>query len=51
MGLATLNDGRVFGSVTEFVTAADKALYSAKLQGRNRSIAFDTIADAYTAAH
>jgi diguanylate cyclase (GGDEF)-like protein len=51
MGLATLNDGRVFASVTEFVTAADKALYSAKLQGRNRSIAFDTIADAQVSAH
>jgi diguanylate cyclase (GGDEF)-like protein len=51
MGLATLNDGRKFPGVTEFVTAADKALYSAKLQGRNRSIAFDTIADSQVAAH
>jgi diguanylate cyclase (GGDEF)-like protein len=51
MGLATLNDGRTFESVRQFVTAADQALYSAKLQGRNRSIAFDTIADSQVVAH
>lgn len=50
MGLATHNDGRKFKAVADFVGAADKALYSAKLQGRNRSIAFDTIADNQVAA-
>ena len=49
MGLATHNDGRKFESVTELVGAADKALYSAKLQGRNRSIPFETIADTQVA--
>ena len=49
MGLATHNDGRQFESVTELVGAADKALYSAKLQGRNRSISFETIADSQVA--
>ncbi len=43
VGMATHGDGRQFGSVDEFVRAADKALYTAKLQGRNRSIPFDVI--------
>ncbi len=43
VGIATHNDGRKFDSVDEFVKAADKALYTAKLQGRNCSIPFDVI--------
>ena len=50
MGLATHNDGRRFANVTELIAAADKALYSAKLQGRNRNIPFDSIADAKSLA-
>jgi diguanylate cyclase (GGDEF)-like protein len=44
IGMATHNDGRRFRSVDEFVKAADKALYTAKLQGRNRSVPFDLVA-------
>ena len=44
MGMATHNDGRVFESPLALVTAADKALYSAKLHGRNRSVAFELVA-------
>lgn len=43
VGMATHGDGRIFGAVEDFVKAADKALYTAKLQGRNRSIPFDVI--------
>jgi len=41
MGMATHGGKHTFDSVKEFVRAADKALYSAKLQGRNRSVPFD----------
>jgi diguanylate cyclase (GGDEF)-like protein len=41
IGMATHNDGREFATVDELLKAADKALYTAKSQGRNRSIAFD----------
>jgi diguanylate cyclase (GGDEF)-like protein len=41
MGMATHGGKHTFESVEEFVRAADKALYTAKLQGRNRSVPFD----------
>ena len=41
MGMATHGGKHTFTSVEEFVRAADKALYTAKLQGRNRSVPFD----------
>lgn len=44
IGMATHNDGRQFKTVEELLKAADKALYTAKLQGRNRSVPFDLVA-------
>jgi len=41
MGMATHGGKYTFTSVEEFVRAADKALYTAKLQGRNRTVPFD----------
>ena len=49
IGMATHNDGRQFRTVEEFVKAADKALYTAKLQGRNRSVPFDLVANSQLA--
>jgi diguanylate cyclase (GGDEF)-like protein len=49
IGMATHNDGRQFRTVDEFVKAADKALYTAKLQGRNRSVPFDLVANSQLA--
>src|SRR5262249_745322 len=49
IGMATHNDGRRFRSVEELLKAADKALYTAKLQGRNRSVPFDLVASSQLA--
>ena len=44
VGMATFDKDSQFTSVTEFVQAADKALYTAKLEGRNRTVSFDLVA-------
>ena len=49
IGMATHNDGRQFKGVEELLKAADKALYTAKLQGRNRSVPFDLVANSQLA--
>jgi diguanylate cyclase (GGDEF)-like protein len=43
IGMATHNDGRKFDNAGDLIRAADKALYTAKLQGRDRSVPFDLL--------
>jgi diguanylate cyclase (GGDEF)-like protein len=40
IGYATHGETMSFGSIDEFVHAADTALYTAKMEGRNRSVEF-----------
>lgn len=44
MGLATHGDKATFNSADEFVRSADKALYTAKLDGRDRAVPFHQVA-------
>jgi diguanylate cyclase (GGDEF)-like protein len=41
IGCATHGSQTLFNNVTDFVNAADQALYTAKVRGRNRSVPFD----------
>jgi diguanylate cyclase (GGDEF)-like protein len=41
IGCATHGTQTLFNNVAEFVRAADQALYTAKMRGRNRSVPFD----------
>jgi len=41
VGCATHGSETLFNGVAEFVKAADQALFTAKMRGRNRSVPFD----------
>ena len=41
IGCATHGEHGSFANVADFIKAADQALYTAKLRGRNRTVPFD----------
>jgi diguanylate cyclase (GGDEF)-like protein len=49
VGMATAHPDQEFTSAQDLIDAADKALYRAKVQGRNRSVSFELVSRAKVA--